>query len=166
MQFEQDWRSNESDKWDTITSGKWIQKVVWNRMVTMSERDQLHNTPVTSTWTDDFLTREGEGHKVMGDWLRDKTVSWKTRRRLLQTNSGTFPCEGRLQKWVKHPDGICGLCKLSREMGLKLLDARPAHGTTGHLQSSVYRLQTPVATGKDDMSKAISVNKDWEVVSN
>ena len=49
MQFEQDWRSNESDKWDTITSRKWIQKVVWNRMVTMSERDQLHNTPVTST---------------------------------------------------------------------------------------------------------------------
>ncbi len=56
MQFEQNWRSTSPDKWDVIVSGKWIQKTVWNRMVTELERDQLHKTPVTSTWTDDFLT--------------------------------------------------------------------------------------------------------------
>ena len=88
-QFEQNWKATAPDKWDTIVSGNWIQKTVWNRMVTVSERDQPHKTPVTSTWTADFLTREGEGRKEMGDWLRDKTV--------------------------KHPDGICGLCKHSRE---------------------------------------------------
>ncbi len=130
--------------------------------------------PPRQTWTADFLTREGEVRKAMGDWLRDKTISWKARRRLLQTNAGTFPCEGRLQKWGKHPDGICGLCKHSREMGLKMLGDRPAHDTTGHLQSSVCRLQAPVATGahntcfqlvQDDMSKAHSVSKDWEFVS-
>ena len=111
---------------------------------------------------------------MMGDWLRDKTVSWKAHRRLLQTNTGTFPCEGRLQKWGKHPDGICGLSKRSREMGLKLLGDRPAHDTTGHLQSSVCRLQAPSVTGdhntyfqlvQDDMSKARSTSKDWEFVS-
>ena len=141
---------------------------------TTLRRDQPHKTPVTSAWTADFLTREGEGHKTMGDWLRDKTVSWKPRRRLLQTNEGTFPCEGRLQKWVKHPDGICGLCKRSREMVMNLLGGRPARGTTGHLQSSVCRLQAPTVTGahnacfqlvQDDMSKTHSVNKDWEFVS-
>ena len=47
----------------------------------------------------------------------------------------------------KHPDGICALCKRSREMDLKLLGGRPVRGTTGHLQSSVCRLQAPVATG-------------------
>ena len=93
MQFEQNWRSTSPDKWDVIVSGKWIQKTVWNRMVTELERDQLHKTPVTSTWTDDFLTRGGEDHEAMGDWLRDKTVSWKALRRLLQTNAGTFPCD-------------------------------------------------------------------------
>ena len=31
-----------SDKWDKIDSGKWIQKTVWNRMVTMMDRDQPH----------------------------------------------------------------------------------------------------------------------------
>jgi hypothetical protein len=130
---DQNWRSDTSAKWDMITTGKWIQKAVWNRWVTTLERDQSHKTQITSTWTVDFLTREGEGHKVVGDWLRDKTISWKTRRRLLQTNEGVFPCETRLKKWDKHPDGICELCKQCREMELKLLGGRPARGTTGHL---------------------------------
>ena len=94
MQLEQSWRSTAPDKWDASSSGNWIQKAVWNRMVTASERDpicQIHKTPVTSTWTANFLTREGEGLKTMGDWLRDKVVHWKSRRRILQTNAGTFP---------------------------------------------------------------------------
>ena len=173
-QPEQSWKSTAPEKWDAIASGRWIQKAAWNRMVTASERALPHKTPVTSTWTADFLTREGEGRKAIGDWLRDKVVSWKARRRLLQTNAGTFPCESRLQKWGKHPDGICGLCKRSREMGLKLLGGRPARGTTGHLQSSVCRLQAPAATGAHnacfqqvqyDISTARSVDKDWEFIS-
>jgi len=170
----QGWRSEAPAKWDMIATGKWIQKAAWNRWVTKSERDQPHKTPVTSTWTADFLTREGEGRKAIGDWLRDKTVSWKARRRLLQTNAGVFPCEARLQRWGKHPDGICELCKRCRELGLKLLGGRPARGTTGHLQSSVCRLQAPAATGahnkcfqqvQDDMGKARTVCRDWVFVS-
>ena len=143
-------------------------------MVTKMERDQSHKTPVTSTWTPDFLSREGEGRKAMGDWLRDKTIPWKTWRRLLQTNADVFPCEARLQKWGKHPDGICELCKRCREMGLDLLVGKSARGTVGHLQSSVCRLQAPAATGahnagfqqvQDDMSRSRSVNRDWEFVS-
>jgi hypothetical protein len=63
--------------------------------------------------------------------------------RLVTGQSG----EGRLQKWGNHPDGICGLCNHSREMGLKLLGGRPTRGTTGHLQSSVCRLESPATTG-------------------
>ena len=59
-------------------------------------------------------------------------------------------------------------------MVLKLLNGRPVHGTTGHLQNCVSLLQAPAATGahntcfqqvQDDISKARSVNKDWEFVS-
>ena len=82
--------------------------------------------------------------------------------------------DSRLQKWGKHSDGICGLCKRCREMGLGLLSGKPARGTTGHLQSSVCRLQAPAATGahnqcfqqvQEDMYKARSVCKDWDFVS-
>jgi len=163
-----------SEKWETVASGQWMQKSAWNRMVTRTMREQPHTTPVTTTWTADFLTRECEGRKAMGDWLHDKLIPWKARRRLLQTNSGTFPCESRLQKWGKHSDGICGLCKRCREMGLGLLGGKPARGTTGHLQSSACRLQAPAATGahnqcfqqvQEDMSKARSTCKDWDFVS-
>ncbi len=171
---DQNWRSDDPAKWDMIATGKWMQKETWNRWVTTLERDQTHKTPITSTWTEDFLTREGEGHKEVGDLLRDKTISWKARRRLLQTNVGYFPCESRLQKWGKHTDGICELCKRYREMGLKIPGGRPARDTTEHLQSSVCRLQSPVVTGannecfqrvQDDMSKARSVCRTWEFVS-
>ncbi len=79
-QFEYNWRATAPDKWDVISSGNWTQKAVWNRMVTVLDRDQPHKTPVTSTWTSDFLTRDGEGRKAMGDWLRSVTVTYGTRR--------------------------------------------------------------------------------------
>jgi len=46
-----------TEKWETVASVQWIQKEVWNR----------------------------KGRKAMGDWLHDKLIPWKTRRRLLQT---------------------------------------------------------------------------------
>ena len=66
-----------------------------------SKLKREHTTPVTTTWTSDFLTRQGEVRKSMEDWLHDKMIPWKARQSLLQTNSGTFPCESRLQKWGK-----------------------------------------------------------------
>jgi hypothetical protein len=59
-------------------------------------------------------------------------------------------------------------------MVLNLLDGKPTHDTTGHLQISVCHLQDPTATGahnvffqqvQDDVSETRSVNKDWEYVS-
>ena len=40
---------------------------------------------------------------TMVDWLRDKTISWKRHRSLLQTNVDTIPFETRHQKWGNHP---------------------------------------------------------------
>ena len=36
--------------------------------------EQSHTTQVTTTWTTDFLTREGEGRKAMEDCLHDKLI--------------------------------------------------------------------------------------------
>jgi hypothetical protein len=45
-----------SEKWETVASGQWMRKSEWNRMVTRTMREQPHTTPVTTTWTADFLT--------------------------------------------------------------------------------------------------------------
>jgi hypothetical protein len=59
-------------------------------------------------------------------------------------------------------------------MSLGLLGGKPARGTTGHLQSSVCRLEAPADTGahnqcfqqvQEDMCKALSVCKEWDFVS-
>ncbi len=78
--------------------------------------DQNWRSDASAKWDMIASTRDGEGRKAVDDWLRDKTISWTARRRLLQTNAGVFPCEARLQKWDKHPDGICELYKRCREM--------------------------------------------------
>ena len=65
-----------SEKWETVASGQWMQKAAWTRMVTRTMREQPHTTPVTTPWAADFLTREGEGRKAMGDWLHDKLIPW------------------------------------------------------------------------------------------
>ena len=144
-----------SEKWETVSSGQWMQKSAWNRMVTRTMREQPHTTPVTTTWTADFLTREGEGRKAMGDWLHDKLIPWKARRRLLQTNSGTFPCESRLQKWGKHSDGICGLCKECREMGLGLLGGKPPESPQVIYKAACvdFKLQQPLERTTNVSSK-------------
>ncbi len=176
MQREGGWQSPwwKIDCWEERTSDRQsCSNLRWNRMVTRMMREQPHTTPVTTTWTADFLTREGEDRMTMGDWLHNKPIPWKSRRCLLQTNSGTFPCESRLQKWGKHSDGVCDLWKPCREMGLGLLGVNPARGTTGHLQRNVCGLQAPAATGahyqslqqvQEDMSKTRSVCKDWDLL--
>jgi hypothetical protein len=58
-------------------------------------------------------------------------------------------------------------------MGLKLSGGKPALDTTGHLKSSVCRLEVQVVTGnhvcfqqvQEDIHKVYSVSKDWEFVS-
>ena len=62
--FDHNWRFTTSEKWDVIASGNWIQKAVWNRMVTVLERDQPHKTPVTFTWTTDLSTKPPSHRKV------------------------------------------------------------------------------------------------------
>jgi hypothetical protein len=62
-------------------------------MVTRTMWEEPHTTPVTTTWTTDFLTQEGEDRMVMDDCLHNKSIPWKTRRRGLSVTSrdSNFP---------------------------------------------------------------------------
>jgi hypothetical protein len=49
--------------------------------------------PVMRTWSTDFLLlREGSSREEIGKWLKNKSIPWQRRRRLLQVVTGTFPC--------------------------------------------------------------------------
>jgi hypothetical protein len=159
-----------TEKWETVASGRWMQKAVWNRMVTITMRESPHNTPVTTTWTADFLTREDEGRKAVGDWLQDKLIPWKASRRLLRQTQEPFRASHASRNGARTRMGYVAFLSDAE----RFLGENPARDNIGHLQSSVCRLQAPAATGshdqcfqqvQEDMSKARSACKDWDFVS-
>jgi hypothetical protein len=50
-------------------------------------------------WSTYFLLREGLSREEIGKWLRNKSIPWQLRRRLLQVVTGTFPCGQQLVKY-------------------------------------------------------------------
>ena len=104
----------------------------WNEECMAQRRLAEVGQPASSTWTVDFLTRRGESRECMGKWLRNKGVSWKARRRLLQANSNSFPCGTVLHRWKKRPNSACEICQQLKG---------PSGGATepeslGHIQSA------------------------------
>ena len=71
--------------------------------------------PATSTWSTDFLLREGLSREEIGKWLRNKSIPWQRRRRLLQVVTGTFPCGQQLVKYGYKEKAECTLCKKAHE---------------------------------------------------
>ena len=56
----------EEEEGEEIQNHRWLRKAAWNRMVIHEKRKTLQKSPVSTTWTVDFLTRSGEGRKVLG----------------------------------------------------------------------------------------------------
>ena len=139
--------------------------------------DPLGTPPVTSTWTEDFLTREGEGRKTVGDWLRDKTISLKTRRRLLQTNADVFHVREENGTNIQMGSANCAGAVESWSSNCWTEDPPVEHWASGHHWASAELCVTPPSSSgnrahnaffqlvQDDMNKARSVNKNWEFVS-
>jgi hypothetical protein len=71
--------------------------------------------PVTRTWSTDFLLREGSSREEIGKWLKNKSIPWQRRRRLLQVVTGTFPCGQQMVKYGYKGTAECTLCKKAHE---------------------------------------------------
>jgi hypothetical protein len=71
--------------------------------------------PATSTWSTDFLLRERSSREEIGKCLKNKSIPWQRRRRLLQVVTGTFPCGQQLVKYGYKEKVECILCKKARE---------------------------------------------------
>ena len=66
-------------------------------------------------FTADFLKKEGNCRADLGEHWKDKRVSMRAKRRLLQSISFQFPCAANFKKWGWPEEDECRLCKaLSR----------------------------------------------------
>ncbi len=97
--------------------GRWLNPKGWAREVMEKLRGPPHSEPLTDTWTSNFLSREGEGREVIGERLRDRTVSWQVQRRLMQTVTNSFPCGAHLHRMGLRGSSDCTLCQRARTKG-------------------------------------------------
>jgi hypothetical protein len=74
---------------EILRTGRWLNPKIWPREIKL--RVAPNSEPLTDTWTSDFLSREGQGRKVIGERLRDKAVPWQVQRRLMQAVTNSFP---------------------------------------------------------------------------
>jgi hypothetical protein len=102
--------------------------------------------PATSTWSTDFLLREGFGREKIGKWLKNKSIPWQRRRRLLQVVTGTFPCGQQLVKYGYKEKAECILCKKAHEESGGSWKGELPKETIGHIQSSGCLGQKEVVT--------------------
>jgi hypothetical protein len=103
--------------------------------------------PATRTCSTDFLLREGSSREEIGKWLKNKSVPWRRRRRLLQVVTGTFPCGQQMPKYGYRKTVACMLCsqKAYEECGGSWNGALPKE-TIGHIQRAGCLGQKKVVT--------------------
>jgi len=85
-----------------------MSKVVKARAHLMAARLQLseHNNLNAK-----FLKKQGNRRSVLGDHWKDKRVTFRAKRHLLQSISFQFPCAANFKKWEWQDSEECRLCK-------------------------------------------------------
>ena len=103
--------------------------------------------PATRTWSTDFLLREGSSREEIGKWLKNKSIPWQLRRRLLQVVTGTFPCgQQMVQKYGYKKKAECTLCRTAHEESGSSWNRELPKATIGHIQSAGCLGQKEVVT--------------------
>jgi len=107
-----------------------MSKVVKSRAHLMAARLQIHKH---DTLTAKFLKREDNCRSVLGDYWKDKRVTFRAKRRL----SLQFPCAANFKKWGWQESEECRLCKA-------LYSKQPAFAEClGHIQGYCKASQKP-----------------------
>jgi hypothetical protein len=113
-----------------------------------SNEDSLFMThqkgPITSTFTVDWFLREGQDRELLGEWMKMTSVRSQDQRRLLQTNSHTFPTNSWIHKITKGRESDrCDLCRTLwiTEDRFRTEKELPEQ-TLGHLQHTCETLST------------------------
>ena len=95
----QRWLQASKEGAEASKSGSFKDEREWGRKCFEDLDHRRMGRPATSTWSTDFLLREGSSREEIGKWLKNKSIPWQRRRRLLQVVTGTFPCGQQLVKY-------------------------------------------------------------------
>ena len=88
----QRWMLSSKEGAEASRSGSFKNEQEWGKKCFENLDQRRLGRPVTRTWSTDFLLREGSSREEIGKWLKNKSIPWQRRRRLLHVVTGTFPC--------------------------------------------------------------------------
>ena len=99
--------------------------------------------PAHRTWTVDFLLRPRQSRLEQHKWLRNSSIPYQRRRRLIQMVTNSFPCGAFLCKIGKRASSKCEICRRLRP---SWSEAQLERETVGHVQSAWCAGQAEVVT--------------------
>jgi ribonuclease HI len=107
----QRWMRSSKERTEASRSGRFKNGQEWGKKCFEDLDQRRMGRPATHTWSTDFLLREGSSREEIGKWLKNKSVPWPRRRRLLQVVTGIFPCGQQMQKYGYRKTAACMLCQ-------------------------------------------------------
>jgi ribonuclease HI len=107
----QHWLQASREGTEASKSGSFKDEREWGKKCFEDLDQRRMGRPVTRTWSTDFLLREGSSREEIRKWLKNKSIPWQRRRRLLQVVTGTFPCGQQMVKYGYKGTAECTLCK-------------------------------------------------------
>jgi ribonuclease HI len=142
----QRWMQSSKEGIDAAKSGSFKDDKEWGKACFDDLDKRRMGRPATRTWSTDFLLREKSSKDEIGKWLRNKSIPWQRRRRLLQVVTGTFPCGQQMVKYRYKNTAGCTLCKKAHEESGSGWNGELPRETIGHIQSAGCLGQKKVVT--------------------
>ncbi len=143
----QPWMRSSKDGTAASRSGSFKNGQEWGKKCCDNLDQRRMGRPATRPWSTDFLLREGSSRAEIGQWLKNKSVPWRRRRRLLQVVTGTFPCgQQQRQKYGYRKTAACMLCQKAHEECGNCWNGELPKETIGHIQSAGCLGQKEVVT--------------------
>ena len=96
-----------------------------------------NQAPLHKNFTSEFFNREDNRRDLLGKHWQDKTVSHRSKKRLLQSIGYQFPCAKLLKLWGLRENDECRLCKRLHP------DVTLWPESLGHIQARCPALRKP-----------------------
>ncbi len=142
----QRWLQASQDGQEAAKRGSFKNDQEWGKKCFEDLDQRSMGRPATRTWSTDFLLREGLSREEIGKWLKNKSIPWQRRRRLLQVVTGTFPCGQQMVKYGYKGKAECTLCRKAHEESGSRWNGELPKETIGHIQSAGCLGQKEVVT--------------------
>ena len=128
------WAATKQEK--EIYASREFLESTWGRTCFEWLQETAPNQKAGATWCATFLLRMGLSREELTKWLRNKGVTWKKKRRLIQAITLTFPCSKWLCRIGSKSNAACALCERYQRNLNPDARQRTAIGTFGHIQSA------------------------------